>query len=163
MPDTMEQHLAALEQRLTSKRLRSLLQAWASWRHGREFPARADISPEKFKYMLGGIVLLDVSYAPLCFRYRLMGAALAARRGHDLTGKPLDANPDPELRRGLIELNTRVIETRRPQMHEYRIDSAVTGRSYNYDALNMPISEDGRTISLIFSGSAYPDDEPANL
>ena len=158
--DALEAHIAALEQRLTSKRLRRLLQDWNSWRRGREFPSRADVKPELIKYMLGGIVLLDVSYDPLQFRYRLMGAALAARRGHDLTGKPLEANPDPELRAGLIRLNTTVIQTRRPQTHEYRIHSEVTGRAYNYDALNMPLSEDGETINMIFSGSAYPDDEP---
>ena len=159
--DTLDDHLAALQQRLTSKRLRRLLGDWNSWRRGREFPSRADVAPEKIVYMLGGIVLLDVEYQPLRFRYRLMGAALAARRGHDLTGKPLDANPDPELRAGLIRLNTAVVQTRRPQTYEYRIHSAVTGRTYNYDALNMPLSEDGQTINMIFSGSAYPDDEPA--
>jgi len=159
--ETLEQHLDALEQRLTSKRLRRLLREWASWRQGREFPNRADIRPEQIKYVLNGVVLLDVLRAPLRFRYRLMAAGLAARRGHDLTGKLLDANPDPELRRKLIQLNTAVVETRRPQTTECRIHSAITGRSYIYDALNMPISEDGKTISMIFSGSAYPDEEPA--
>ncbi|HYM31736.1 MAG TPA: PAS domain-containing protein [Candidatus Cybelea sp.] len=156
----MEDHLMALEARLKSKRLRRLLRDWDSWRRGREFPSRADVAPEKLKYILGGIVLLDVLSDPLRFRYRLMGAALAARRGHDLTGKLLDENPDPELRQGLIRLNTLVFETRLPQTHEYRIHSTVTGRSYNYDALNMPLSQDGVNINMIISGSAYIDDEP---
>lgn len=159
--DSMDAHVAALQQSVASKRLRRLLQDWNSWRRGREFPARADIRPEQIKYMLGGIVLLDVSYEPLQFRYRLMGAQLAARRGNDMTGKLLQENPDPELARGLVALNTLVVRSRRPQIHEYRIHSAVTGRTYNYDALNMPLSADGTTINMIFSGSAYPDDEPA--
>jgi len=156
---TMDEHLDALERRLTSKRLRQLLRDWASWRQGREFPSRADVSPEKIKYLLGGIVLLDVTYDPLLFRYRLMGSALAARRGHDLTGKLLDDNPDPELRQGLIKLNSSVVETRRPQTSEYRIAGLATGRSYNYDALNLPLSSDGKQINMILSGSAYIDEE----
>ena len=156
----MDEHIDALERRLTSKRLRRLLRDWASWRNGREFPSRADVSPAKITYLLGGIVLLDVTYEPLKFRYRLMGSALAARRGHDLTGKLLDDNPDPELRQGLVRLNTSVIETRLPQTHEYRIASLVTGRTYNYDALNLPLSEDGQRINMILSGSAYIDEEP---
>jgi hypothetical protein len=86
-----------------------------------------------------------------------MGAALAARRGYDLTGKLLDDNPDPELRAGLIRLNTLVVETRLPQTAEYRILGE--GRSYYYDALNMPLSNDGTTINMIISGSAYTDEE----
>jgi hypothetical protein len=156
----MDADLEALESRLTSKRLRRLLRDWDSWRQGREFPSRADVSPEKIKYLLGGIVLLEVLYEPLRFRYRLMGSTLAARRGVDLTGKMLDDNPDPELRRGLIKLNTSVIETRRPQTSEYRISNLEMGRSYNYDALNLPLSNDGVTINMIISGSAYVDEEP---
>jgi hypothetical protein len=158
---SMDEHVAALAERVASKRLRRLLLDWNSWRRGREFPSRPDVDPLQIKYMLGGIVLLDVSYEPLQFRYRLMGAHLAQRRGSDMTGKLLDENPDPELAAGLIRLNTSVVETRRPQLHAYRIHSKVTGRTYNYDALNMPLSQDGTTISMIFSGSAYPDDEPA--
>jgi hypothetical protein len=153
----MDAHLAALEQRLRSKRLRQLLQQWGSWRQGRELPSRADVAPEQLKYILGGIVLLDVLREPLRFRYRLMGAALAARRGHDLTGKLLDDNPDPELRAGLNKLNTLVVETRLPQTAEYRIQGE--GRLYNYDALNMPLSADGETIDMIISGSAYTDED----
>ena len=153
----MDAHIAALERQLRSKRLRQLLQQWASWRQGREFPSRSDVAPEQLKYILGGIVLLDVVREPLRFRYRLMGAALAARRGYDLTGKFLDDNPDPELRAGLIRLNTLVVETRMPQTAEYRIQGE--GRLYNYDALNMPLSTDGVTINMIISGSAYTDED----
>jgi hypothetical protein len=88
-----------------------------------------------------------------------MAAQLAARRGSDMTGKFLEDNPDPELAAGLVRLNTQVIETRRPQLHSYRIRSDVTNRTYNYDALNMPLSSDGAIIDMIFSGSAYPEDE----
>jgi len=157
---SMDEHVAALSERIASGRLRRLLADWNGWRRGREFPARADVDPSQIKYMLGGIVLLEVTYAPLRFRYRLMGAHLAQRRGNDMTGKYLEENPDPELAAGLVRLNTEVINTRRPQMHAYRIHSHLTGRSYHYDALNMPLSEDGTTINMIFSGSAYPEDEP---
>jgi hypothetical protein len=157
---SMDEHVAALEARIASTRLRRLLLDWDSWRRGREFPSRADVDPAQVKYMLGGIVLLDVSYEPLQFRYRLMGAHLAQRRGSDMTGKLLNENPDPELAAGLIRLNTLVIETRQPQLHAYNIHGKVTGRTYNYDALNMPLSQDGTVINMIFSGSAYPDDEP---
>src|SRR5260221_12473198 len=59
----------------------------------REFAARRDIDPLDFAYALGNVILLDVLYQPLRFRFRLVGSVISGRVGYDMTGKFLHRHP----------------------------------------------------------------------
>src|SRR5262252_1200717 len=73
--------------------LRKLYGYWASRRGSNEFPARRDIDPLDFPEALGHVVLLDVLYEPLRFRFRLHGTELVRHAGYDMTGKMADDLP----------------------------------------------------------------------
>ena len=155
MPD----ELAVLMASIKSRRLHRLLDDWDRWRAGREFPARADFQPEQIAYLLGNVILLDVLYEPLRFRYRLIGSNLTQRRRYDLTGRFIDDNPDVAFRATIVALNQQVIASRRPQRSEYRTISTGPNEFFDYEALNLPLSDDGHRINMILSGSSFPGEE----
>ena len=70
--------------------LQRLYRDWDSRRGGREFPARADFDVLDFKYVIGQLALIDVTYDPLRFRFRLHGTGISQRVGYEMTGKELD-------------------------------------------------------------------------
>ena len=75
---------------------RRLYDDWETRRHGRLFPARADFDPLELRYIIGNLSLLDVLRDPLRFRYRVHSTNMAQFLGFDLTGKEIDAAPDPQ-------------------------------------------------------------------
>src|SRR5258708_32501120 len=75
--------------------LRRLYAYWEGLRRGREFPARRDIDPFDFRYALGHVMLLDVLYHPLRFRFRLPGTALALPAGSAMPGQMPAEPPNP--------------------------------------------------------------------
>src|SRR5882672_8640859 len=78
-------------------------------RGDREFAARRDIDPLDFPYVLGNIVLLDVLFQPLRFRYRLVGSLIVARVSYDMTGKFLHEHPHPSYRDYMLECYAELI------------------------------------------------------
>ncbi len=135
--------------------LRRLYAYWDGLRRGREFPARRDLDPLDFPYALGHVVLLDVLYAPLRFRFRLHGTALVLRSGYDMTGKMADELPNPTNRANLLERCRRVVETRRPVA---TIGERLVGRqSCGFEVLWLPLSDDGHSISMLMGGLFYRD------
>ncbi len=149
--------VAVLLETLDSRRLRRLLTDWDGWRRGRELPSRRDFGPEDLKYLLGHILLLDVLYAPVRFRYRLTGSTMAIRRGFDPTGRMVDEHPDPVFRDACIALNQTVVARRWPQRWHYRMPGA-DGRTFDYEVLNLPLSSDGTVIDMILAGQSVVDE-----
>src|SRR3984957_4749406 len=82
---------------ITSRRLKRLLSDWEGRRRGREFPRRAEFGPLDLIYIMGNLSLLDVSYNPLRFHYRIHGSNLSQRMGKDMTNKSVDeiSGPNP--------------------------------------------------------------------
>src|SRR5579885_2176177 len=54
---------------LEDQRLVRLYRYWDAKRQGRPYPARRDIDPLDFPYVLGQMMLIDVAYDPLRFRF----------------------------------------------------------------------------------------------
>src|SRR5277367_2064987 len=71
-------------------KLRRFHDYWQGKCGGRRMPARRDIDPLEFPYMLGNLMLIDVLADPQRFRVRLHGANIVARMNYDMTGKQLD-------------------------------------------------------------------------
>ena len=85
--------------------LRRLYLYWDEKRAGRHFPARRDIDPLDIAFIPSGwVLLIDVTYNPLRFRFRAARRSeMGARLGRDLTGVYVDEHPRPELGRHMIK------------------------------------------------------------
>jgi hypothetical protein len=138
---------------LVSRSLARLYEYWSGRRRGRDLPSRADIDPLDFPYVLGNVVLVDVLRDPLSFRYRLIGVNLVQRDGWDLTGKTVDEIPEPEYRRHIRGVFEKIVAERRP-VSGMR-DLFVDGRVRRYEALSLPLSNDGRSVTMILAATEY--------
>jgi hypothetical protein len=136
---------------ITDDSLRRLYQYWAGKRGGRRFPARRDIDPLDFAYVLGWVTLVDVTYRPTRFRFRLYGSELAHRIGIDLTGTYADQHPNREFGAMLHRSWQEVVDRGEPICVCY--DRVVEGRKQPWEALRMPMSSDGNTIDMLLAGS----------
>ncbi len=126
---------------------------WAYWndkRRGRRLPARADIDPVEMKPWLGEVLLLDVIEGGRDFRYRLVGAMIAYRTGHDMTGKLLSEMPvDPAIGAAYLRDHRQAVETRAPVLARYDYLSARDGRPVKFERLLLPLGDDGETVNML--------------
>ena len=134
---------------LSEPRLHRLYAYLEEKRGTREFAARRDIDPLDFPYVLGNIVLLDVLYQPLRFRYRLVGSVLSGRVGYDMTGKFLHEHPHPAYRDYMLECYAEIIRSRLPSGGNY--DLFIDREIKPYQCLRVPLSDDGMTIDMIIA------------
>jgi len=145
--------MSTFADKIETPELRRLYQYWEESRRGRDFPARRDIDPLHFPYILGSVLLLDVLYEPLRFRFRLHGTDLMLRAGYDMTGKMADALPNAENRAVLLQRCRSLIETREPMVV---IQERLLGKQiFGYEALWLPLSEDGVTIDMLLGALLY--------
>ena len=140
---------------LLDPQLRRLYAYWAAKRGGRAMPGRPDIDPLELHFILGNLILIDVLRAPLRFRFRLYGTALAHRAGYELTGRMLDELPATEFRAFVEESFTKVVETGTPRwaLRERVMDS----KQYRYETLLLPLSRDGELVDMLLIGMRYID------
>jgi hypothetical protein len=139
--------LAQLRLRVVDDRLRQFIDYLEQKRAGRAFLARGDIDPLEFKYILGNLILFDVLYDPLRFRYRLVGSHLVARRGFDMTGKLLDEHPDPMVAEAVRRNLMKIVETRAPILAT--VDAPIDNVPGWYESLGVPMSDDGLIINMV--------------
>jgi hypothetical protein len=151
--------MAAFLDKIETPCLRQLYAYWDARRGGREFPARGDIDPLDLKFVLGYLMLIDVAYEPLRFRFRLHGSELALRAGYDMTGKMVDELPNEANRAVLLQRCRSLIETRQPVavINERLIEKRVFG----YEAVWLPLAADGHTIDMLLGGLIYRDSREA--
>jgi hypothetical protein len=138
----------ALLAEIMDERLRRLYQYWCEKRGGRRFPARADIDPLDFAYVLGYVMLIDVTYDPLRFRFRLYGSALLDRNSAvDMTGRYLDEHARPEFRAYLraewADTIARAVPT-----HGF-FDRMIDDELRKFEVLRLPLASDGQTIDML--------------
>jgi hypothetical protein len=145
--------MATLLDKIETPCLRQLYDYWTSRCGSNEFPARRDIDPLDFPKALGHVALLDVLHEPLRFRFRLHGTELVRHAGYDMTGKMVDDLPNPANRETLLARCRSLIETREPVavIRERLLGTRVFG----YEAVWLPLANDGRTISMLMGGIVY--------
>ncbi len=127
--------------------LARLLAYWNDKRAGRRFPARRDIDPMEFPYLLGWVMLVDVSYRPLSFRFRLYGSELADHMGLDMTGKDLTEHPDAEFHVRTAREWAAVIDSGNPAWSTFQ--GWIDERHVRYEVIRLPLSSDGETIDML--------------
>lgn len=138
----------------TLRRVSNLLELgldyWDSKRVGRRMPSRRDIEPTEILELLPYVVLIDVERAPLDFRYRLVGTAVATRFGHDHTGARFSTLPQQAEGTTVWKTASRLLEEKRPIVSH----TPFVGVSHwiqNYRDISMPLSEDNDTVNMIFA------------
>ena len=135
--------------------LRRLHAYWEERRRGRTMPARRDLDPTEFKFALGHVLLIDVHYDPLRFRFRLHGAELAMRAGYDMTGKTVEDLPHPENRAVFVNRCHDLVRSCEP--FALRSERVLDGRNMRYEVVWLPLSEDGERVTMLLGGLVYLD------
>jgi hypothetical protein len=140
---------------VTSEEIRRLYDYWKTRLAGRRYPARRDIDPLDFRYLLGSIMLVDVLRSPLRFRIRLQGVELVKYFGRDLTGKFFDDIARPELRAFILQRAKELIEAGEPYFA--RREVIVDKQSIRFEAAMLPLANDGETIDMAVLAVIFPD------
>ncbi|HXQ50619.1 MAG TPA: PAS domain-containing protein [Stellaceae bacterium] len=141
------------------RRLRRFYDYWLGKCGERRFPARRDIDPLDFPYVLGNLMLVDVLREPQRFRVRLHGANLVTRMNYDMTGKWLDELPRPEYRTYVLDRCRDLVASGEPLalIHDLVLDGWIS----RYEALWLPLSDDGVHVDLLVCGIIFAETEPA--
>jgi len=154
--DKLPQHSAPdLASQIREPNLARLYEYWIRRKGCRLLPARRDIDPLDFGYLMGSIMLLDVLSDPVRFRCRLHGTALVTRAGYDLTGKLLDAMPAANYRSYVIERSMALVEGRAPVV--IRHNRVLDGKYRGYEALWLPFADDGENVNMLLCALIYED------
>ncbi|HUN49772.1 MAG TPA: PAS domain-containing protein [Candidatus Sulfotelmatobacter sp.] len=139
---------------IEAEELHRLYAYWLSRRGGRRYPARRDIDPLDFRYLLGRIVLIDVLRAPLRFRIRLQGIDVVKYFRRDLTGKTFDDIARPELRAFMLHRAKQLVEAGEP--HFARRELVMDDRTLRFEAAVLPLADDGATIDMVLLAIILP-------
>lgn len=136
--------------------LRAALQVWRDACGGKPMPSRADIDVLDIpRDVLAHILLIDVEPGPPeRFRWRLIGTHVTSMLGRDSTGGYFDELYSPEAAAALLTGPRWAIANRRPVRtlgHASFVGKAHI-RSENVD---MPLSDDGERVSMIFVASLF--------
>jgi len=153
MPDTSivknlsEEMLDRVGLTIADPTLRRVYSYWRARVVDGRLPSRRDIDPLELPYVMGNVILVDVERTPLRFRYRLAGSNITHRMGFDPTGHYVDQHPDPTMRERIRRNYLDVERSGLPK--PFARDEIVDGRVRRYDALMLPLSNDGVTVSMI--------------
>jgi hypothetical protein len=139
---------------IRSSTLQRLHRDWEDRRRGREFPARSDFDVLDLRYVIGHLALLDVSYDPIRFRFRLHGTGISQRVGYEMTGKEVDDLPPPVVRSSVRRHFTAVVEQRMPLV-EVRERHILDDRVVGSESLALPLSRDGAAIDMLMVGVVF--------
>ena len=132
-----------------------LLAYWRAKKGDRDFPSRADIDPLEFRRDLPRVMMAEVSYDPLEFRYRVAGTGLFAMHGQELTGKLARELDPPEFGAMIHRHYAEVIERRVPILHV--IELTVNYLATSYARIILPLSSDGTVIDRLVTSEAHED------
>jgi len=130
--------------------LRQLYHYWLDKRGDRVMPAPDEIDPVELKFILGNLMLIDVTHDPLDFTMRLHGTNLVQRTGVDLTGKGEKDAPSPGTARIAVGDFTYVVENREPFHRE--LNQLIDDSMWRYEGLALPLSVAGSRVDRLVVG-----------
>jgi hypothetical protein len=140
---------------VVAEEIRQLYDYWKSRLAGRRYPARRDIDPLDFRYLLGRIMLVDVLRDPMRFHIRLQGVELVKYFGRDLTGKFFDDIARPELRVFILQRAKELMEAGVPYFA--RRELIKDKQSIRFEVAMLPLADDGQTIDMAIVAAIFPD------
>jgi hypothetical protein len=135
---------------LPHPQLVQLYDYWDLKRAGRRWPTRDAIDPVEMRFALGNIDLVEISYDPLVFFFRISGSNIDRDEGFNMQGKTLDDYPLPQHREAVRRTYIRVLELGEPDYEELeRFDE---GRTVRYGRLILPLSDCGSRVDMFLMG-----------
>lgn len=134
---------------------------WDEKRGQRLMPSRDDIDPMDISRHLGNIILIDVQHAPFRLRYRLIGTLVTEVMQRDSTGKYYDEIYSPELLDKIHASFRWMLEHKAP-LRTYG-DAFYPDRNiYEYETLNLPLSNDGAVINMVLGVLVFHPKTPSH-
>lgn len=128
-------------------KLQCLLDYWEEKRGNREMPSRADIDPSDIPHLLPNIYLIDVSYDPDVYRFRLAGTEIVRLFHEEVSGKTIDQLATVPLRALLRSHYEDVIKARGALADADAF--AVRRKNFAYNWLLLPLSAGGRVVDML--------------
>jgi hypothetical protein len=127
--------------------LRRLHGYWDARRGARRFPARADLDPVDFPYILGRVTLVEVHENPRRYRWRLVGTWWRERFGLEGTGMWADEWPFPDQRAAVLRAYDLVVSAGHSLVFDR--SARLDDRQLVVETLFLPLSENGTDVSMI--------------
>jgi hypothetical protein len=122
---------------------------WSSKCKAGRPPSRADIRPEDIPQLLPHVFLVEVTQAPLDFRFCIVGTEICNLAGRDYTGARVNAQEYGPDWKSVFESYWRVIGTAAPEVAVRRAPW-FTREFLIYERLIAPLSTDGITVDMLF-------------
>lgn len=132
-----------------------LLAYWHAKKGDRALPSRADIDPLEFTRELPRVMMAEVSYEPLEFRYRVAGTGLFAMHGQELTGKLAHELQPPEFGAIIHRHYAEAVQRRAPLLH--LVELTVNYLTTSYARIILPLASDGVTVDRLMTCEAHED------
>ncbi|MGH6893548.1 MAG: PAS domain-containing protein, partial [Dongiaceae bacterium] len=143
---------------LNDHRLRRLLAYWLAKRGDRLFPAKAEIDPVDFPYVLGYVTLVDVENDPRRYHFRLDGSILVELSGMNYTGRYLDELPMEEYAKFIQETYDRVVDSGEP--YRYQKNEMFEQKQYfSEETLILPLGDNPPLVEMLMV-AVIPGDLP---
>ena len=131
------------------------LRYWERQRGGKAMPSREEIDPLDIPSLLPQVYLVNVSYDPIDFQYRLIGTDIVDHSTADYTGRRLRDLPEQRPPSQIWSLFNQAVEecrpitTRIPYLH-------IPGRSV--EKLAAPLSSNGQRVDMLFGVIEFEPD-----
>jgi hypothetical protein len=142
---------------------REIRDYWATKCGGRAMPRRADIDPlELPPQHMPYLSILDVLPDTDDFRFRLLGTGITERLGRDSTGRTVRevyAAAQPAMRDWMLDSYRAVVTHKRPVLKRGTL-GMVQKEFVDFEALHLPLSEDGERVSMLFGLTHFLDRKP---
>jgi hypothetical protein len=142
---------------LDDNRLQRLFAYWLEKRGERLFPAKVEIDPVEFPYVLGYVTLVDVEHDPRRYRFRLDGSILVELSGTDYTGRYLDELPGEEYVAFIKETYDRVVDGGEP--FRYRKNDLLDQQHFSEETLILPLGDNPPVVDMLVV-AVIPGDLP---
>jgi hypothetical protein len=138
-----------MERPFASQEMNEIHDYWLAKRGERRMPSRWDINPTEIPRMLRNLMLIDVLYAPIRFRYRLIGTNIVDATGENRTGKCFDSvdfiAANPIVRKQYVAAATTGAPVHSTESF-HRLDNRLV---YEAERLLLPLSSDGVAVDMI--------------
>jgi hypothetical protein len=136
----------------------SLLRAyWNAKRGDRTMPGRADIRPSELKEHLAWVIMADVLPGGEDFRYRLIGTLVTEYFLTEATGKTVTESFEkmgPAVTHAVLAVMRTAARSRVP-LHAFGDADAFAVGYEAFDAIFLPLSDDGETVNVILHAFVF--------
>lgn len=136
--------------------VRGALDYWERIRGDRRMPARADLDPMEIVPLLPYVMLVDVLYEPLDFRFRLLGTAHDQITSGDYRGRCFSELPHTAPGNPIWAQYAQVVAEQRPVHAGVSYIGPDEFLPRQLEHCLMPLSLDDRKVDMVFVAAAIP-------